>query len=116
MKEKNDAGLEEAKKRIKEAKEKKLSRLDLGGLNLTIIPGEVFELTGLQLLNLRGNQFAQLPKEIAELKNLNYLGLRDNQLTQLPREIAQLKNLEYLSLSGNENLISPPPSVNLPLN
>jgi small GTP-binding protein len=102
MKEKNNAGLEEAKRRIKEAKEKELSRLDLSRLGLTGIPGEVFELTGLKRLYLKGNQLTELPREIAELNYLDYLGLSYNQLTKLPKEIVELKDLRILTLSYNQ--------------
>jgi internalin A len=100
MKEKKPR-LEEAKKRIKAAKEKKSSKLNLGGLNLTEIPGEVFELTGLYRLDLNDNQLTELPREIAHLKNLEVLELTSNQLTELPGEISQLTRLELLGLGGN---------------
>lgn len=102
MKEKNDAPrLEEAKKRIKQAKEKQLSRLDLDGLDLTVIPGEVLELTGLHELNLMYNQLTELPREIARLENLKDLNLTCNRLTGLPEEIFQLTGMKGLWLGGN---------------
>jgi internalin A len=102
MKEKNDApNIEEAKIRIKEAKEKKLSELNLSGLGLTGIPGEVFELTGLHELNLNHNQLTELPREIARLKNLKKLFLSSNRLTGLPEGIFHLTGLESLALGGN---------------
>lgn len=101
MKEKKTDGLKEAKKRIKEAKEKKLSRLYLRGLNLTVIPGEVFELTGLYDLILMENQLTELPREIARLKNLKVLDLTRNRLAGLPGKIFQLTGLKTLGLGGN---------------
>lgn len=101
MKGKKDYGLEEAKKRIKKAKVRQLSELDLRKLNLTAIPGEVFELTGLQVLDLNHNHLTELPREISELKNLVGLDLGTNQFIKLPKEISKLKNLLLLNLSNN---------------
>lgn len=100
MKEKKTR-LAEANEIIKQAKEKKLSVLDLRGLNLTEIPGEVFELTGLQRLNLSNNHLTKLTREIVSLKNLKALYLANNRITGLPGEIYQLIGLEALGLGGN---------------
>ena len=43
-----------ALKLIKEAKEKRLTRLDLGNCGLTELPDELFELVWLEELNLSG--------------------------------------------------------------
>ncbi len=101
MKEKKTDGLEVAKKRIKEAKEKESGKLRLSGLKLTGIPSEVFELTGLNILYLHKNQLTELPREISRLKNLKLLYLTGNRLTGLPGEFFQLKRLKWLGLGGN---------------
>ena len=112
MKEKKaKPNIEEAKRRIREAREARFFELDLRGLNLTKIPHAVFVLRHLEILYLSKNQLAELPKEIARLEDLFGLYLSDNHLTQLPKEIAKLEKLKTLKLEGNKNLISPPPSV-----
>ncbi|MCL6750454.1 leucine-rich repeat domain-containing protein [Nostoc sp. CCCryo 231-06] len=95
--------------KIREAKEKQLTELDLSndwGTNdkekLTEIPAEVFELEWLEVLNLSGNQLTTLPEAIARLQQLTSLYLSDNQLTALPEAIARLQQLTFLDLSHNK--------------
>jgi internalin A len=45
-----------ALQRIREAKEQRLTRLDIGNCGLTEIPEEVFELTWLEELNINQNR------------------------------------------------------------
>ncbi|MDZ8222359.1 COR domain-containing protein [Nostoc sp. ChiVER01] len=95
--------------KIREAKEKKLKRLDLSNdwntdnkKKLTEIPDEVFELEWLKVLNLSGNQLTTLPKAITRLQQLIFLDLSGNQLTTLPEVITRLQQITTLNLSGNQ--------------
>jgi small GTP-binding protein len=108
--------LEEIKKKIKEAGEKQLKKLDLSGeyLNkekeLTQIPGEVFELEHLEKLYLGFNKLTTVPESISKLKNLTELILYENQLTTVPESIAKLQNLTSLYLNNNQ-LTTVPESI-----
>ncbi|MEM7539339.1 MAG: hypothetical protein AAF639_44695, partial [Chloroflexota bacterium] len=111
----------EAMQRIEECREKQLPKLDLGNLQLTYVPHEVFTLTHLHTLilgdfqpyiydqyqfqfhiDLHKNQITVLPGSIAELQNLTHLDLRSNQLITLPESIAELQNLTHLDLCSNQ--------------
>lgn len=91
----------EVKKRIKEAEEMGLIRLDLNAMGLTRVPLEVFNLTHLQLLDLRNNFLEELPGNISLLANLTELRLRGNRLTKIPVELCGLTKLKYLQISDN---------------
>ena len=94
------------------AKEK-LTKLDLRGSKLTVLPPEIGRLTKLSKLYLNGNQLTVLPPEIGQLTQLSDLYLSGNQLTVLPPEIVQLTKLSKLNLSGNQLMILPPEIVQL---
>ena len=100
--------LEEARERIRQAKETNASALDLSRLGLSELPSELWELTSLTMLNLNSNSLTILPPEIGELTNLTILGLIDNIFTTLPPEIGELTNLAGLNLSGNVLTALPP--------
>ncbi|MEH2287892.1 COR domain-containing protein [Nostoc sp.] len=93
--------------KIREAKEKRLKKLDLStdrftDEKLTEIPVDVFELEWLEVLNLNRNQLTTLPESISSLQQLTYLDLSYNQLTTLPESISSLQQLTYLDLSYNQ--------------
>ena len=75
-----------------------LVELFLSGLNLSLVPSEIGQLTKLKTLNLSNNHLRQLPPEIEQLTSLQQLDLSNNQLMQLPPEIGQLTSLQQLSL------------------
>ena len=102
--------LEEARERIRQAKETNASALDLSKLGLSELPSELWELTSLTMLNLNFNSLTILPPEIGELTNLEKLWLDYNGLTALPSEIVNLTNLTTLDLNGNP-LEKPPLEV-----
>ncbi|MGF1938707.1 MAG: COR domain-containing protein [Nostoc sp. ChiQUE02] len=94
-------------KKIREAKEKQLKRLDLStdrftDEKLTEIPVEVFELEWLEVLNLSRNKLTTLPESISSLQQLTFLDLSYNQLTTLPESISSLQQLTFLDLSFNK--------------
>lgn len=76
-------------------------RLDLSGLNLSVLPPNIADLRGLQLLSLNDNQFKEFPAEIGDLHQLHWLYLDNNNIAEIPDEISLPSNLEGLSLNGN---------------
>ena len=79
-----------------------LARLDVNNNQLSELPKEIGQLTNLTRLDLEYNKFIKLPKEIGQLTNLTGLFLADNQLIELPKEIGQLSSLTKLFLSDNQ--------------
>ncbi len=97
-----------AQQRIREAKEKKLTRLDIGNCGLTEIPEEVFELTWLEEL-IWGNALNEFSfeKNEYEKKESENRG-ESNNLKFLSQNIKLLKNLKKLNISGGQlNDLSP---------
>ncbi|WP_427161231.1 COR domain-containing protein [Aliinostoc sp. HNIBRCY26] len=92
----------DVRKKIKDAKEKQLEKLDLSRLNLTEIPVEVFELEWLEHLDLRDNDIRNIPAAITSLRNLTWLDLGNSRLRQIPEAITKLKNLTTLYLRNTE--------------
>ncbi|MEO7840152.1 MAG: COR domain-containing protein [Anaerolineales bacterium] len=105
-----------ALERIKEAKEKNSTTLNLsrsGKKNLdpiTEIHNDVFELSLLTSLDLSYNELIDLPEFLTKLKNLKTLDLNFNKLASLPEAITKLQNLKTLDLSHNQ-LASLPESI-----
>ncbi|MEM1171150.1 MAG: leucine-rich repeat domain-containing protein, partial [Cyanobacteria bacterium P01_H01_bin.35] len=79
-------------------------------VELVEVPGDVWELEQLEVLNLSGNKLTSLPESISKLSNLTRLDLSENQLTSLPESISKLSNLTSLDLSSNQ-LTSLPESI-----
>jgi internalin A len=97
-----DALMGDALEKIREAKRKGHTRLDLSDNNLSVLPKEIAQLTNLITLDLSWNKLSELPKEITQLTNLTTLYLNFNKLSQLPKEIVQLTNLTSLNLGSNQ--------------
>lgn len=87
--------------KIRNAKEKKLKKLDLSNQKLVQIPEEVFELQQIESLNLSNNQLSVIPEVIGQLSNLDQLDLSNNRLSTIPQSITKLHNLTQLNLVGN---------------
>jgi internalin A len=88
--------------KVREAKEKKLTTLDLSFSYITALPDELFDLRELTTLNLNNNQLRTLPESISRLRKLTTLNLSGIGLSTLPEPITQLSNLTTLNLSGNQ--------------
>jgi internalin A len=86
---------------IAQAEEEQWKELDLSGMNLSMVPSEIGDLTNLNSLDLRSNQIKTLPESIGNLSNLNSLDLKSNRLEILPESIGNLIELESLDLRGN---------------
>ncbi|MEA5449842.1 COR domain-containing protein [Leptolyngbya sp. CCNP1308] len=91
----------EAEHRIQEALESDATELDLSGLNLTVIPTGIGQLTNLTVLDLSQNQLTRIPKEIGSLVNLTELYLFKNQFKSVPKSIENLTKLTVLSIDQN---------------
>ena len=82
--------------RIREAKEQRLTRLDLGNCGLTELPDELFGLTWLEELNLGTEWY----NPISNLTNLtNNIGTV-NRIKNIPNKISSLNNLKALVICG----------------
>ncbi|WP_445248340.1 leucine-rich repeat domain-containing protein [Microcoleus sp. OTE_8_concoct_300] len=102
---------EEAVRRIHRAAEEKLTQLDLSGLDLEELPGEIGKCTQLETLVLGkldeekrgwvGNKLTEFPDAVLQLTNLKILNLCCNQITAIPEAIGQLSNLTHLYLNSN---------------
>jgi len=99
--------LQEALKRIAEAKAKGSKKLDLLNLELSHIPIELFEMSQLEYLELSNNQLTELSAEIGQFQKLKWLYISSNKLAELPAEIGQLKLLRVLDLSSNRLTVLP---------
>lgn len=99
---------------IEQARKEGNVKLDLSHLDLTEVPPEIGQLTGLQLLNISSNQLTAIPPEIGRLTNLQTLYIGLNKLKSLPVEIGQLMNLNTLWLYNNELISLPEWLINLP--
>ncbi|MCW5211466.1 leucine-rich repeat domain-containing protein [Desulfobulbus sp. TB] len=99
---------EEVLKKIHEAKANGATELYLGGMGITTLPPEIFQLLNLTVLDLRHNQFSSLPPEICQLPNLTELNLWNNRLSEQCAAICQLPNLMVLDLRNNQFSSLPP--------
>ncbi len=90
-----------ALKLIREAREKRLTRLDLGKCGLTEIPEALFELVWLEELNFSywWIEYNSAKKEEIFKKSANS-GVR-NRIKRLPSQIKRLTELKNLNLSDN---------------
>jgi Leucine-rich repeat (LRR) protein len=104
----DDAGYQEALRRIEEARVSGATELNLAWTSLRALPPEISQLKNLQVLIVYNNYLTTLPPEIGQLKNLRKLDLLFNQLEILPPEIGQLENLEELEIEGNRLTTLPP--------
>ncbi|MEU6248348.1 COR domain-containing protein [Glycomyces sp. NPDC047010] len=93
--------LDEAIRRIREAKRTRQPVLDLSDLDLTELTEEICELTWLTKLNLTDNRITTLPESIGDLGALAELNLFDNRLTELPESFGRLRALTSLDLDKN---------------
>ncbi|MBD3321510.1 MAG: hypothetical protein GF350_10495 [Chitinivibrionales bacterium] len=75
--------------------------LDLQGLGLTELTGNIGSLSSCSELILRDNSLTELPTEIGFLYSLTTLDANSNLIARLPTEIGNLDSLKYFSLNTN---------------
>jgi hypothetical protein len=81
-------------------------RLQLTNNQLTDIPPELSDMSGLLYLHLENNQLTSIPPELGNLTELETLHLENNELTGLiPARLSDLSRLHTLDLSNNPNLV-----------
>lgn len=78
-----------------------LSLRDMG-LSNDSLPGKIFGMPGLRVLDLAGNKLTKLPPAVGQLVALTSLTLDSNRLKALPVELLALVKLETLSLGRNK--------------
>src|ERR1019366_6151159 len=100
--------VEEAARRIEEARRSGATHINLSGLGLSAIPHSLAQLPELQTIFLSNNQITAVPDSLGRLAHLDSLDLSANQITAIPDSLAALKNLTHLFLHGNPNLGIPP--------
>ncbi len=80
----------------------RIDTLRLAKLQITALPSDLANLTGLQSLNLDSNFLTTIPAGIFHLTALLRLQMQANRLTQIPDSISQLVELRILDLRHNE--------------
>lgn len=84
--------------------------IDLGNLNLFIVPDELRKLKHLKRINLSSNSIKSLPDWFQEFENLEILDLRSCELDSLCNGFEKLQNLHSLYLRHN-NFTEVPPQL-----
>ncbi|KAI8620188.1 hypothetical protein BC830DRAFT_1100647 [Chytriomyces sp. MP71] len=91
------------RQRITEAKRSNF--LDLQGLNLSLLPEEVWDMENLRALLLGNNNFTAVPANIpATFPNLQYLDLSRNNISSIPSNLSEMTELLVLDFSENPAL------------
>jgi len=80
-------GLDEAIRRIEEARKSNSKSLDLSELELSNVPTSVWELSQIEELNLGANRIAAIPDALGQLSNLRELVLLNNRIAAIPNAL-----------------------------
>ncbi|WP_108809018.1 DUF5018 domain-containing protein [Aquimarina spinulae] len=75
--------------------------ITMNNKNITRIPDNIDQLTGLESLNVNSNNLEVIPSSIGNMNTLEVLTLANNQLSTVPSELGQLTGLALLSLTNN---------------
>ena len=93
-----------ALKLIKEAKEKRLTRLDLGNCGLTELPDELFELVWLEELILSNHwyifDYYSVKSSKNKLSSIEEITKNQNSIKNISEKISNLKNLKIFICGG----------------
>lgn len=87
---------------IKGKTKKQVTKLNLSGKNLSVLPENVFEYPNLTKLVLSNNRIKVIPKEILKLKKLRVLDLSNNEICVLQSSVFKLPKLRTLNVYGNK--------------
>jgi Leucine-rich repeat (LRR) protein len=83
-----------------------IDKVDLYGINWTVLPSTISHLKDLKLLRIMESKIEELPDEIGELTSLDKLDFSFNPLCKIPAAIGKLKQLKILRLSGNGSYLT----------
>lgn len=87
--------------KLRNAKRRSTTSLNLSNLKLSLLPKELYELKFITNLDLSFNNLSFLDLNIKNLENLEVLNLSNNQFENFPKELFELKNLKTLILLNN---------------
>jgi len=93
-----------------------LKQLYLEWNKLTSLPDSFTQLSSLENLAISNNLLISLPSNFGDLSELEFVDLGYNQLTEIPESIGNLKNIEYLWLFNNQLSSLPESIFNLQIN
>ena len=82
-------------------------KLDIGEMEVNMIPDKVFELDGLRILWAQSNNIEVLPKLVGSLKDLTQLRIFGNKLRWLPEEVGECAQLQVLWVQNNQLIALP---------
>jgi internalin A len=99
--------VEEAARRIEEARRSGATHINLSGLGLSAIPHSLAQLPELQTIFLSNNQITAIPDSITQLAKLESLYLHGNQITAIPEFLTQLAALDTLYIIDNRISVIP---------
>ena len=88
-------------KRLEKALLSKNKRADLSKMKLKGLPKELFELKGIQQLNLSDNLLESLGNELATMEQVTTIDLSNCYLQEIPEVLSRMPQLESLDLSYN---------------
>lgn len=94
--------LQDALRRIENARKVHTSSLDLSNMHLHDLPNSIWDCKSLTHLRISNNHLTELPNRIAELGNLIRLDAENNYINTLPDSIGQISHLEFLNLHNNK--------------
>ena len=92
--------MSEIKLKIRHAKRGNERSIDLSGMGLIEIPGDIMQLTCLEQINLSNNKLTNMVG-IEQLQNLREINAQNNNISNLHAEIQDIYGLESLILIGN---------------
>ena len=79
-----------------------LTKLDLSGNNLTVLPEGIETLSNLRQLNLAGNNLKDLPSGLVSLRSLERVDMTNNNLKEVPQTVMEMTSLSHINLSCNQ--------------
>jgi len=89
------------------------SFVDLSNQQLSEIPEQILNMTGLQTLYIHFNKIDRIPDNLTQLSNLQVLYLNQNNLNSFPTVVCKMQNLRELHLGRNKIQQIPPEIGNL---
>ena len=92
--------MSDIKLKIRHAKRGNERSIDLSGMGLIEIPGDIMQLTCLEQINLSNNKLTNLVG-IEQLQNLREINAQNNNISNLHAELQDIYGLESLILIGN---------------